>query len=244
MQTATRQYRYLDLLINIFVVVLIVSNLIASKFVAVGWFRFSAAQLLFPITYIFGDVFTEVYGYSASRKAIWTGFLASVIMTAFGLFAIWLPPAPEFKDQLAYETIFGVVPRNVAGSLVAYWAGEFANSLTVAKMKLWTNGKYLWTRTVGSTIVGQAVDTTIVIFFIFWGQPLGVMFRLIVSGYLFKVAYEVLATPLTYLVVNYLKRTEGVNFFDRSTNFNPFKIQATAISPSIPEASYQSHPRA
>ena len=227
-----RQYRYLDLLINIFVVVLIVSNLIAPKFVAVGWFRFSAAQLLFPITYIFGDVFTEVYGYSASRKAIWTGFLASIVMTALGLFAIWLPPAPEFKDQVAYETIFGVVPRNVAGSLLAFWAGEFANSLTVAKMKLWTDGKYLWTRTVGSTIVGQAVDTTIVIVFIFWGQPLGVMFQLIVSGYLFKVVYEVLATPLTYLVVNFLKRTEGVNFFDRSTNFNPFAVKATETLPS------------
>ncbi len=217
-----RRYRYLDLLITIFVVILIVSNLIAPKFVAVGWFRFSAAQLLFPITYIFGDVFTEVYGYSASRKAIWTGFLGSIIMTAFGLFAIWLPPAPEFKNQLAFETIFGVVPRNVAGSLIAYWAGEFANSLTVAKMKIWTGGRWLWTRTLGSTIVGQLVDTTIVIFFIFWGQPLGVMAQLIVSGYLFKVTYEVLATPLTYLVVNFLKREEGVDFFDRHTNFNPF----------------------
>jgi uncharacterized integral membrane protein (TIGR00697 family) len=222
----TKQYRYLDLLINIFVVVLIVSNLIAPKFVAVGWFRFSAAQLLFPLTYIFGDVFCEVYGYSASRKAIWTGFMASAIMTAFGLFAVWLPPAPEFKDQQAYETIFGVVPRNVAASLLAYWAGEFTNSLTVAKMKLWTDGKYLWTRTVGSTITGQAVDTTIVIVIIFWGQPLGVMFRLIVSGYLFKVAYEVIATPLTYVVVNFLKRTEGVNYFDRKTNFNPFAVRA------------------
>jgi uncharacterized integral membrane protein (TIGR00697 family) len=220
-----KQYRYLDLLINIFVVVLIVSNLIAPKFVAVGWFRFSAAQLLFPLTYIFGDVFTEVYGYGASRKAIWTGFMASAIMTAFGVFAIWLPPAPEFKDQVAYETIFGVVPRNVAGSLLAYWAGEFANSFTVAKMKLWTNGKYLWMRTIGSTLVGQAFDTTIVILFIFWGQPLGVMFQLIVSGYLFKVTYEALATPLTYQVVNFLKRSEGVNYFDRSTNFNPFAVK-------------------
>ena len=217
-----RQYKYLDILINIFVVILIVSNLIAPKFVAAGWFRFSAAQLLFPITYIFGDVFTEVYGYSASRKAIWTGFMASAIMTAFGLFAIWLPPAPEFKNQAAFETIFGVVPRNVAGSLLAYWAGEFANSLTVAKMKLWTNGRFLWTRTVGSTVIGQLVDTTIVIVFIFWGQPLGVMVQLIVSGYLFKVAYEVLATPLTYLVVNFLKREEGVDYFDRTTDFNPF----------------------
>jgi uncharacterized integral membrane protein (TIGR00697 family) len=114
-----KHYKYLPLLINIFVVILIVSNLVAPKFVAVGWFRFSAAQLLFPITYIFGDVFTEVYGYSAGRKAIWTGFLASIIMTAFGMFAVWLPPAPEFTNQAAYESIFGVVPRNVAGSLVA-----------------------------------------------------------------------------------------------------------------------------
>ena len=165
-----RQYRYLDLLINIFVVVLIVSNLIAPKSVPIGPLRVSAAQMLFPITYIFGDVFTEVYGYSASRRAIWTGFMASAIMAAFGMFAVWLPPAPGFKDQAAYATIFGVVPCNVAGSLVAYWCGEFANSLTVAKMKVLTNGRFLWTRTIGSTIVGQAVDTTIVIVIIFWGK--------------------------------------------------------------------------
>lgn len=223
---SVRQYRYLDLLINIFVVVLIVSNLIAPKMVLAGGLKFSAAQLLFPITYIFGDIFTEVYGYSASRKAIWTGFLASATMAAFGMFAIWLPSAPEFKDQAAYETIFGVVPRNVAGSLLAFWAGEFANSLTVAKMKLWTDGKYLWTRTVGSTMVGQAVDTAIVIGIIFWGQPAAVIFRLILDGYVFKVVYEIIATPLTYLVVNFLKRREGVNIFDRSTNFNPFAVSA------------------
>lgn len=220
----TADYKYLPLLINIFVVILIVSNLVAPKFVAVGWFRFSAAQLLFPVTYIFGDVFTEVYGYSASRRAIWTGFLGASIMTAFGIFAILLPPAPEFKDQAAFETIFGVVPRNVAGSLLAYWAGEFANSITVAKMKILTGGRHLWMRTLGSTIVGQLVDTSIVIFFIFWGQPLAVMVQLIVSGYLFKVAYEILATPLTYAVVNFLKRSEGVDHYDRSTNFNPFAI--------------------
>ena len=219
-----KQYRYLDLLINIFIVVLIVSNLIAPKLVLAGGLKFSAAQLLFPITYIFGDIFTEVYGYSASRRAIWTGFLASATMAAFGMFAIWLPPAPEFKDQLAYQTIFGVVPRNVAGSLLAFWAGEFANSLTVAKMKMWTEGKYLWTRTVGSTIVGQAVDTSIVIAIIFWGQPANVIFRLILDGYVFKVVYEVIATPLTYAVVNFLKREEGVNVFDRNTNFNPFAV--------------------
>jgi uncharacterized integral membrane protein (TIGR00697 family) len=223
-----KQYRFLDLLINIFIVVLIVSNLIAPKMVAVGPLLFSAAQILFPITYIFGDVFTEVYGFSASRKAIWTGLMASCIVIVIGSLAIALPPAPVFKDQDAYEKIFGVFPRAVAGSLLAYWAGEFANSLTVAKMKIWTNGKYLWTRTVGSTVIGQAVDTTIVILFIFWGQPAGVIFQLIYSGYIFKVVYEVVATPLTYLVVNFLKRAEGEDFFDRSTSFNPFRLRGTA----------------
>ena len=118
------------------------------------------------------------------------------------------------------------MPRNVAGSLIAYWAGEFANSLTVAKMKLWTDGRYLWTRTVGSTIVGQAVDTTIVVCFIFYGQPIHVLWQLIYSGYVFKVVYEVVATPLTYWVVNGLKRAEGVDYFDRSTNFNPFHLMS------------------
>ena len=221
---SVREYKYLELLINIFVVVLIVSNLIAPKFVQVWKLRFSAAQLLFPITYIFGDVFAEVYGYGAARKAIWIGLMGSIIMALFGLLAIWLPSAPEFKDQRAFEAVFSVVPRNIAGSLLAYWCGDFANSFTLAKMKLLTNGKYLWTRTVGSTVVGQAIDTTIVIFFIFWGQPLGVIFNLIASGYVFKVVYEVAATPLTYRLVNFLKRTEGVNYFDRNTNFNPFAI--------------------
>jgi uncharacterized integral membrane protein (TIGR00697 family) len=225
---ADSQYRYLDFLVNIFVVVLIVSNLIAPKMVALGPLTFSAAQLLFPITYIFGDVFTEVYGYSTSRRVIWTGFMAAAIMALFGMFAVWLPSAPAFKDQAAYRTIFAVVPRNLAASLLAYWAGDFANSFTVAKMKLWTEGKYLWTRTVGSTVVGQAVDTTIVIAIIFWGQPLSVMLNLIVSGYVFKVVYEVLATPLTYAVVNFLKRAEGVNYFDRATNFNPFALRESA----------------
>jgi uncharacterized integral membrane protein (TIGR00697 family) len=221
-----RQYKYLDLLINIFVVILIVSNLVAQKFTEFGPFEISAAQLLFPITYIFGDVFTEVYGYSASRRAIWTGFMGSAVMTGMGLFAIWLPPAPAFHNQAAFEALFGAVPRVVAGSLIAYWAGEFANSLTVAKMKLWTNGRFLWTRTVGSTIVGQAVDTTIVVCFIFYDKSFSIIWQLIYSGYLFKVVYEVVATPLTYAIVNGLKRAEGIDFFDRSTNFNPFRLRS------------------
>jgi uncharacterized integral membrane protein (TIGR00697 family) len=227
---ATGQYRYLEILINVFVVVLIVSNLIAPKMVAAGPLTFSAAQLLFPITYIFGDVFTEVYGYSISRRVIWTGFMAAALMAMFGMFAVWLPGAPGFKDQDAYRAIFGVVPRNLAASLLAYWAGDFANSFTVAKMKLWTNGKMLWTRTVGSTVVGQAVDTTIVIVIIFWGQPVGTILNLIISGYVFKVVYEVVATPLTYAIVNFLKRAEGVNYFDRATNFNPFHLRESAES--------------
>ena len=213
------------MLVSAFVVVLLISNLVGGKICAFGSFRIGGAELLFPITYIFGDVFTEVYGYSASRRAIWTGFMGSAVMTGMGLFAIWLPPAPEFKNQAAFAAVFGAVPRVVAGSLMAYWAGEFANSLTVAKMKLWTNGRYLWTRTVGSTIIGQAVDTTIVFTVIFYDQPIRVIWQIIYSGYLFKVAYEVLATPLTYLVVNTLKRAEGVDFFDRSTDFNPFRLQ-------------------
>lgn len=217
-----RQYKYLDLLILIFVVILLISNLIASKFTAVGPLRFSAAQLLFPITYIFGDVFTEVYGYSASRKAIWRGFFASALLTVMGLLAIWLPPAPEFANQRAFEIIFGAQPRIVAGSLLAFWFGEFANSYTMAKLKLLTKGRHLWTRTVSSTVIGQGVDTTIVVCFIFYDKPIGTIVSLIMTGYVFKVVYEVLATPLTYAVVNFLKRREGIDVFDRHTNFSPF----------------------
>lgn len=225
MQAAREPYekfKYLDALIQTFVVILLVSNLIAAKLVPIGPLRVSAAQMLFPVTYIFGDIFTEVYGYGASRKAIWRGFYASILMAAMGMFAIWLPPAPEWHDQQAFETIFGVVPRIVAGSLLAFWLGEFANSYTLARLKLLTKGKYLWTRTVGSTVVGQAVDTAVVVSFIFYDQPIATILKVMVSGYLFKVAYEILATPLTYAVVNFLKRREGVDTFDAHTNFNPF----------------------
>lgn len=216
------RYRYLDFLILSFVVILLISNLIAAKIIPVGSFRVSAAQLLFPITYIFGDIFTEVYGYSASRRAIWRGFFASILMAAMGLIAIWLPPAPEWNNQAAFETVFGVVPRIVAGSLLAFWFGEFANSYTMAKLKLITKGRYLWTRTVSSTVVGQGIDTIIVVSFIFYDKPMATILNLMVSGYLFKVVYEIVATPLTYLVVNFLKRQEGIDTFDRATDFSPF----------------------
>lgn len=227
-----KRYKYLDTFITLFVVVLLISNLVARKFFNVGPFTVSAAQLAFPLTYIFGDIFTEVYGYSASRRAIWYGFFAAFILVVIGYIAVIIPPAPEFKDQAAFETIFRPVGRIVAASLIAYWCGEFANSFTMAKMKLLTKGNYLWTRTVGSTIVGQAVDTTVVIAIVFYDQPFATIVKLIWSGYVIKVVYEALMTPVTYWVVNTLKRKEGVDFFDDGTNFSPFAIGRTRTSSS------------
>lgn len=220
---SNHRYQYLDTFITLFVVVLIISNIVAAKFFAIGSLRVSAAQVLFPITYIFGDIFTEVYGYGASRRAIWYGFFACFILVALSYLAVVIPPAPEYKDQAAFATIFKPVGRIVAASLLAYWCGEFANSFTLAKLKLLTKGKYLWTRTIGSTVVGQAVDTAVVMFAAFYGiRPLGVIWRLILSGYIIKVIYETLMTPVTYAIVNFLKRTEQVDYFDYETNFNPF----------------------
>src|SRR5579875_1213404 len=217
------RYKYLDTFITLFVVVLLISNVIAAKFFAIGPLRVSCAQMLFPITYIFGDIFTEVYGYGASRRAIWYGFFASFILVTLSYLAVIIPPAPEYTDQRAFATIFEPVGRIVLASLIAYWCGEFANSFTLAKLKLLTKGRYLWTRTIGSTVVGQAVDTAVVMFVAFYGtRSLGVIVQLIISGYLFKVIYETVMTPLTYKVVNLLKRTEGVDYFDYSTNFSPF----------------------
>jgi uncharacterized integral membrane protein (TIGR00697 family) len=224
------RYKYLDTLITLFVVVLLISNIIAAKFFAVDLrprlpidIRISCAQMLFPITYIFGDIFTEVYGYAASRRAIWYGFFASFILVGMTSLASVIPPAPEYHNQAAFEAIFQPVGRIVFGSLIAYWAGEFANSFTLAKLKLITKGRFLWTRTIGSTIVGQGVDTAVVIFITFYGVlPVKTMLQLILSGYIFKVIYETVMTPLTYKIVNLLKRTEGVDYFDYSTNFNPF----------------------
>lgn len=219
----THNYRFLDLLITVFVVVLLISNLVGAKICAIGEFRISAAQLLFPITYIFGDIFTEVYGYAGSRRAIWMGFFASFLMAAFGMLVIWLPPAPEWKNQQAFATVFDFVPRMVAASLVAYWAGEFSNSFVMAKMKVLTQGKHLWMRTIGSTAVGQLVDSTVIMTLAFGGTlPWGSIVNLIISGYLGKLLYETVMTPVTYLVVNGLKRAEGVDVYDVSTNFSPF----------------------
>ena len=231
-----RQLRYLDALTTAFVVVLLVSNLVAQKIIRIGPFSTSGAIVLFPITYIFGDIFTEVYGYAASRRAIWIGFFAMALLSVMGEVAVALPPAPGWPNQKAFATVFGLVPRFAIASLIAYWAGEFTNSFTLAKMKLLTRGRWLWTRTIGSTVTGQAVDTALVIVIAFAGytswSTMGIM---ILSSYLTKVVYETLATPATYLVVGWLKRAEGVDAFDEETDFNPF-----ALSPAPENVSAES----
>ena len=224
-----RRFKYLDTLTLAFVVVLLISNLVGPKICQIGPLQVSGAQLLFPVTYIFGDVCTEVYGYSASRRAIWLGFFAMALLSIMGAIAVALPAAPAYKDQQAFETVFRLVPRFAIASLVAYWAGEFTNSYTLAKMKVLTGGRWLWSRTVGSTLTGQAVDTALVILIAFWGTPARTIVSIIVSSYLTKVAYEVLATPLTYAVVNFLKKQEGADAFDEHSNFNPFAVNASAV---------------
>jgi queuosine precursor transporter len=217
------RYKYLDTLVLIFVVVLLVSNLVAQKVCRLGPLTISGAELLFPLTYIFGDVFTEVYGYKESRRAIWIGFLASALLSGAGALAVALPADPGWHNQQAFETVFGVVPRFVAASLIAYWVGEFTNAFTLARLKVLTGGRWLWTRTIGSTIVGQGFDTVLVMVISFGGTVSNsTLIRLVLSSYLIKVAYEILATPLTYVGVDWLKRREGVNAFDTHTNFNPF----------------------
>lgn len=218
------QFKYYDLLVHGFVVVLLISNLVAPKLTQLGPFTLSGAQLLFPLTYIFGDVFTEVYGYAGSRRAIWIGFFASALLAAMGLITVALPPAPGWNDQAVFEKFLGFVPRIVAASLIAYWVGEFANSFVMSRMKLLTGGKHLWMRTIGSTAIGQLVDSVVVMFLVFYGrEPVSVILSLIVSGYVGKVLYEAAATPVTYAIVNFLKRREGVDVYDQGVDFNPFK---------------------
>src|SRR5580692_10212401 len=223
-----RTYKHFDLLLSIFVVVLLVSNLVGQKICVIAGRNISGAELLFPITYIFGDVFTEVYGYAASRRAIWMGFLAMGLLSVFGAIAVALPPAPDWHNQQAFATVFGLVPRFAIASLVAYWAGEFTNSYTMAKLKLMTKGSKLWTRTIGSTLTGQAVDTTIVILIAFYDAPWSAKANIILSSYIAKVVYEVLATPLTYAVVYGLKKSEHVDTFDEHTSFNPFRLRSNS----------------
>jgi uncharacterized integral membrane protein (TIGR00697 family) len=208
-----------------FVTDLLISNVIAVKTIQFGSVVLQAADLIFPITYILGDVLTEIYGYKRARKAIWIGFSCSLFAVMAITLGQYLPAQGDWHDQAAYDAILGSQWRIVAASFTAYLFGEFMNSYVLAKMKIWTNGKYLWTRTIGSTIVGQAFDTSIFLTLAFYGvMPTEVLISLIGFQWLFKVCYETAATPLTYLVVNYLKRHEGIDVYDRETKFSPFAL--------------------
>jgi uncharacterized integral membrane protein (TIGR00697 family) len=220
---------YFVVVVAVFVVCLIVANIIAVKLVTVFGLTVPAAVIIFPISYIFGDVLTEVYGYRRARQVIWLGFFCNLLAVV----AIWLGqrlPAASFWDgQAAYEKILGYTPRLLGASFVAYIAGEFANSYVLAKMKIATQGRWLWTRTIGSTLIGEGLDSVIFITLAFVGTiPTDGLVSAVITQWLFKSAYETLATPLTYAVVAFLKRKEGVDVYDYQTRFNPLLIRDSA----------------
>jgi len=229
----TRRYKYFDLIMAAFVAVLLCSNLIGVQKVShinlpiIGDYIYGAGVLFFPISYLFGDILTEVYGYKRSRRVIWAGFGALVFASLMAYIVTSLPAASTMsvEQQNAVNMIFGQTWRIVAASLLAFWAGEFANSFVLAKMKIFTEGKHLWMRTIGSTFAGEAVDSLIFYPLAFLGtwsnaQVVSVM----IGNYFIKVFWEVLATPLTYKVVAFLKRVEHEDYYDRDTNFNPFTL--------------------
>lgn len=236
-----RHYRYYDLVMAGFVTVLLCSNLIGPgktcilrlpfelPFIGAA-LVFGAGNIFFPISYIFGDVLTEVYGYARNRKVIWAGFGAMIFATIMGLFVIHFPADPKepFNQtiQPALEVVFGNTWRIVVGSICAFWAGDFANSYVMAKMKVWTRGRFLWIRTIGSTMVGQLVDSALFYPIAFLGiwQP-GTMLRVIAFNWVFKVSVEAIFTPVTYAVVGWLKRAEGEDYYDTDTNFTPFSLK-------------------
>jgi len=223
-----RAYKYYDLVMAGFVTVLLCSGIIGVSKVSVIYGQpFGTGILFFPISYVFGDVLTEVYGYARSRRVIWAGFGALLFASLMTTVVLKMPPAPGWPHQAAYETVFGSTPRIVLASLTAFWAGEFANSFVLAKMKISTGGRFLWVRTIGSTIAGEAVDSIIFYPIAFLGTwPTEQVVRVLLSNYVLKVLWEVLATPITYRVVNFLKRVEHEDYYDRETDFNPFTLKA------------------
>ncbi len=217
--------RYFSTISILFVAMLMISNTVATKLFSIGPFIFTGGILVFPITYIFGDILTEVYGYSRSRRVIWIGFAALVFMSFIYWIVGLLPPAPNWPNQEAYILILGLVPRIVLASMIAYLAGEFVNSFVLAKLKLVTKGKHLWIRTIGSTMVGEGIDTSLFVLIAFYGLLSGEILAVaILSGYAFKVVYEIVATPITYKVVAFLKKAEGIDYYDYNTKFNPFNV--------------------
>ncbi len=227
MSAPRRQYRYYDLVMAAFVTVLLCANLIGpGKVAKIGPVTFGAGVLFFPISYIFGDVLTEVYGYARARKVVWAGFAAEVFASIMAWVVVSFPPAPSWPHQAAYETVFGATWRIVTASLLAFWAGEFCNSYVLAKMKVWSEGRHLYQRTIGSTIVGEAVDSLVFYPVAFYGVWTGAqLLTVMATNYLIKVGWETLATPITYRVVAWLKRAESEDYYDRDTDFNPFTLQ-------------------
>lgn len=234
MDGTPRNFRYYDLVMAAFVTVLVCSNLIGPAKIAqidvpgIGPYVFGAGVLFFPISYIFGDVLTEVYGYARARRVIWTGFAALAFASVMATVIVALPPAPFWQHQSAYEIAFGNAWRVVLASMVAYFCGEFVNSYVLAKMKVAQGGKHLWMRTIGSTIAGEAVDSALFYPLAFYGTgiiPNEALLLVMVAQFFTKTMVEVLFTPVTYKVVAFLKRAEGVDHYDRNTDFNPFKLE-------------------
>jgi uncharacterized integral membrane protein (TIGR00697 family) len=232
-----KNYRYFDLVMAAFVAVLLISNVASNKFVNLGPFTYDAGTILFPLSYIFGDILTEVYGYKRSRRVIWTGFAASALM-ALVFWVVTLLPIPTDQGPQPQSEAFNIAlnstPFIVLGSLVAFFAGEFTNSYVLARLKVATRGRWLWSRTIGSTLVGQVVDTLIfltiafAIGFAVLGSPMdgNLFWSIVISNYIFKVGVEVLFTPITYAIVGFLKRAEHEDYYDTHTNFNPFNLSA------------------
>jgi queuosine precursor transporter len=224
-----KSFKHLDTITALFVTVLLISNVASTKILAFGPFTFDGGTILFPLSYIFGDILTEVYGYARSRKVIWIGFVAVLLMSITFIIVGALPPAADWQNQDAYNKILGLTPRIVVASLIAYFAGEFSNSFTLAKLKLITNGRQLWLRTIGSTLLGQVVDTALFILIAFTGiVPNSLLWTLIVSNYLFKCGVEILFTPVTYWITGWLKQQEREDYYDHNTDFNPFRF--TSVS--------------
>lgn len=222
-----RSYRYYDLVMAAFVTVLVCSNVIGAAKVTTLWgFTFGGGVLFFPISYIFGDILTEVYGYARARKVVWAGFAALAYASFMSWFIVSLPAAEGFRNQAALETIFGATPRIALASLTAFCCGEFCNSFVLAKMKIATSGRFLWLRTIGSTIVGECVDSLIFYPLAFYGVwEVEMIVGVMIANYLLKVAWEVVNTPITYRVVAFLKRAENEDYYDRDTNFTPFSLE-------------------
>jgi queuosine precursor transporter len=224
-----RDYKYYDLVMAAFVTVLLCSGIIGvQKRSAVFGQQFGTAILFFPLSYMFGDILTEVYGYARSRRVIWAGFGALIFAAFMSWVIVKIPPAPDWPHQKSYEVVFGSTPRIVFASLFAFWAGEFANSFVLAKMKILTKGRHLWTRTIGSTVVGEIVDSILFYPLAFLGAegwPTERIIQVTLFNYTAKVLVEIVATPLTYRLVNFLKRAEKEDYFDRDTNFTPFTLE-------------------